>query len=128
MHPPVPCIATSIHPCIPLYSGYLRPKKQLSLDITSNRVIAPVKSLCESSSSSFGIFLPFFFLLSVCGGSPPTAGLALESICERKNKDSYMYTTPTLCQVNDTFMLIPNNFAMCLLLSTLKINRGSETL
>lgn len=47
-----------------------------------------MKSLCESSSSSFGIFLPFFFLLSVCGRSPPTAGLALESICEGSNEDS----------------------------------------
>lgn len=66
---------------------YPPPKKQPSLHITSSTVIAPVKSLCESSSSSFGIFLPFFFLLSVCGRSPPTAGLALESICERSNKD-----------------------------------------
>ena len=36
-----------------------------------------------------------------------------------------MYQTPILCQVTHTLMLIPNNFAMCLLLSTLKINRGS---
>lgn len=47
-----------------------------------------MKSLSESSSSSFGIFLPFFFLLSVCGRSPPTAGLALESICEGSNEGS----------------------------------------
>lgn len=49
--------------------------------------MAPVKSLCESRSSSFGIFLPFFFLLSVCGDSPPTAGLALESIWKTNSKD-----------------------------------------
>lgn len=48
--------------------------------VTSNKAMAPVKSLPASSSSSCGTFFPFFLRLSPCGGVLPTAGLARESI------------------------------------------------
>lgn len=69
--------------------------------------MAPVKSLCESRSSSFGIFLPFFFLLSVCGDSPPTAGLALESICKTNGKDGSTQKSFFLIESNSSVIHKP---------------------